>query len=260
MVDEKYIELMQKEIDGGISYFEKARLASYLKGSEEARELQKNLREIHRCLTEAPLVDAPKSLRDNVMRQVVPRPRPVINPVGSRPGVWESLVARFKLQPAIPFAVGVAMGVLALVPVISQNPGGTTIDTSRLIGTLLSSDLDTKVIDRKEISFGLVKGGVEVKAFEGWILVDVALKSPDQISLVLDYDSDDIAFYGLTNMDRGSTFVESSDRELRLTHSGVRQYYLAFADNPGRVSEISLRLESGGESYEESILTGHAGR
>ena len=260
MVDEKYIELMQKEIDGGISYFEKARLANYLKGSEEARELQKSLHEIHRCLIETPLVEAPESLRENVMRQVAPRPRTSINPVGTRPGVWESLVARFKLQPAIPFAIGVALGLLALVPVISQNQGGARIDTSRLIGTLLNSGLEPKVIDHKDISFGLVRGGIEVRTLDGWVLVDVALRSPDQLSLVINYDSDDIAFYGLTNIDRGATFVESSDRELKLTHTGARQYYLAFADNPDRVSTISLRFEAGGDSYEESIQAGPAGR
>jgi len=260
MVDEKYVELMQKEIDGDISYFEKARLANYLKGNEEARDLRKSLREIHQCLIEEPLIESPKSLRENVMRQVMPRPRPTINPLGSRQGVWESLVARFKLQPAIPFAVGVAMGVLALVPVISQNQEGARVDTTRLIGTLLNSDLDTKVIDHKQISFGLVKGGVEVRTFEGWVLVDVALMSPDQVSLVLNYDTDDIAFYGLTNIDRGATFVETSDRELRLTHTGIRHYYLAFTDNPDRVSEIAIRVEAGGEAYEESIHTGPVAR
>jgi hypothetical protein len=125
---------------------------------------------------------------------------------------------------------------------------------------LLDSGLQSEIVDHKDVSFGLVRGGIEVKALDGWVVVDVAVRSPDQISLVFDYDSDDIAFYGLTNIDRGATMVESSDQELKLTHSGTRQYYLAFVDNPSRVSDISIRFEAGGDSYEESIRTGPVDR
>jgi hypothetical protein len=260
MVEQKYIELMQKEIDGSISYLEKSRLASFLKGSEEARELHQQLRRVHDCLVDTPLVDPPESLRPNIMSKIVPRPRPTVARAIHGPSLWESLVARFRLQPAIPFAVGVVLGVLALVPVISTRQGGNDIDSSRLIGTLLNAGADAQVIDSKIVSFGLVRGSLEVRALDGWVLVDVALKSPDQISLVMDFDSDDISFYGLTNLDQGTTFLESSPTELKLTHTGVQHYYLAFADNPKRAAEIAFRLESGGEIYQEAIRTGDAER
>jgi hypothetical protein len=255
MVDEKYIELMHKEIDGSISYLEKARLGGFLKRSEEGRALRDQLRHIHSCLVEAPLVDPPESLRPNIMRQVVPRPGRAPKAVHAHPGLWESLIARFRLQPAIPLAVGVALGVLTLVPVLAIRQGGDA-DPTRMIGTLLNAGADAEVVDSRAISFGLVRGGLQVRALDGWILVDVTLRSPDQISLVMHYNSDDIAFYGLTNLDRGAAFLETSPTELKLTHTGVQHYYLAFADNPRRAAEIAFRVESGGTVLEDSIRTG----
>lgn len=259
MVDEKYVELIQKEIDGGISYIEKTRLAGFLKRSEEGRELRDRLRQVHASLVETPLVDPPESLRTNIMRQVVPRPRRAAEGAREHSGLWESLISRFRLQPAIPFAVGVVLGVLALVPVLATRQSGDT-DPTRLIGTLLNAGADAEVVDSKIISFGLVRGGLQVRALDGWILVDVALQSPDQISLVMRYDANDISFYGLTNLDRGAAFLESSPTELKLTHTGVQHYYLAFADNPTRAAEISFRLESGGHVFDDSIRTGLADR
>lgn len=253
MVEPKYIELMQKEIDGSISYIEKTRLAKFLKSNEEARELRDQLRRIHDCLVETPLVDPPESLRPNIMRQIVPRFRSAA--AHEHPGLWGRLVERFRLQPAMPFAVGVALGVLALVPLIASRQAGE-IDASRMIGTLLNAASEAEVIDSRDVNIGSMHGRLRTMALDGWVLVDVAIESPDQISLVMSFDPNDIAFYGLTNLERGATFLESAPTELRLTHSGVRHYHLAFADNPNRTAEIAFRLESGGVSFQDVLHTG----
>jgi hypothetical protein len=119
MIDRNLIELIQRDVDGYITPGEKRRLNAAIAGNEEARTLHEELRGLTLQLSRAGSVEAPRSLKPAIMRQVERASAPAKQPAGHRrfsilttPSILEVFM-KSRLNPLAIGGIGVAIVAIA---------------------------------------------------------------------------------------------------------------------------------------------------
>jgi hypothetical protein len=116
MIDEKYIELINAEIDGELSGEQRAELSRYLLAHPEARALRDDLQHLCGALGQADLVPPPADLRDNILNALpAPAPAPRLRRAAGLPGPL--------LRYAAVLAGGLIVGALAFQFGMDGQPG-----------------------------------------------------------------------------------------------------------------------------------------
>jgi hypothetical protein len=256
VIERRYIDLMNAEIDGANSPDESRELRAYLESSEEARLHYQELLDVSLALTDAGDVCPPPWLKRAIMREVesgrVPsssegrrfhRPflRRVRGAVGPSP----------RLRPAFAFAGGMAVGIAVFALLSISLPGVIPSDGSRLFGTMGGS----RCYMEGPVSFdaGGVKGSANVRYCAENITVGLSLASESEVEVELSYD-EGVDFEGLRTFQAGDNSLGVSGHRAELTHSGTRDYELYFTDYTESHRAMRLRVMEGGHPVFESSV------
>jgi len=256
MADDRYVELIHKELDGTISYFERARLNRYLRSHDDARRLRQDLVQMEQALHEVEPVDAPADLRQNVMALVRPR---VSQPTGRRgrlATLVESLAGRMRAQPAYALGLGFALGVLVIAPFIVQYGGGPGISTYEVSGTLVPGVIPRAMtaVDHLDLGGRGLEGAFETHAAAGVVLARLAITSAEPVVVQVSFDPRAERFTGLVNETLTATYVNSDSDRVTLRHTGREEYWFIFSTEATADSKIDLRVLAGAQVLFEGAL------
>lgn len=261
MVNDKIIDLIHRDLDGTISDSDREALQKHLKADEEARRMHADLAQMHRTLADMPRVEPPPAIRDHVLRQIGPRWKSVrqASPRRGLSEVFGSIIERFRVQPAIPFAVGIVAGALLLIPIAGQIGDGNGITGSQVAGTIIwdGPEPELESVGTREFNTGAVRGTLSTSRTDGAVVAElVVIASGDPVNIEFTYDPWDVAFQGIASLRKPASYVSADGDLVRLTHSGENLYRLAFADYPDKIATINVKISSDRVLWEGSIRTG----
>lgn len=253
MIDEKHMELINKEISGDISPEEKAELHRYLETTPAAAKLYRELRQTADLLKKAGDVDPPAYLKTLIMNSVdfsryeAKERRPVLR-----------LLARarqLRVRPRLvyTFALGVVVG-LVVFSVFLTRPGERyPADMRSLYGTIgITEDTSFISIEQLPVSLEKVTGSIDLSGLGDVFVFSVSLRGLEQYDLLLVYDPQQMSFGGLKTHEGGQALLSAGRGYVETSGSGDCDLRLSFIREKGSAASVDLKLMSSGE-----LLLGH---
>ena len=257
MIDKKYLELIQGEIDNANSPEQSAKLKDYLATHTEAQRLYDELEGMAAMLQEVKPVEPPPHLQQLIMN--------LLPPQRSAVGERRNIVAAIKdwlphpFRPAyfFAFAGGAAATVLLFAlfsPLVFKNDVAVW---SKLYGTIGTprSEQGAPGAERWEINQAEVTGALSLQFVDASLVVAVALDSPQSLDIIVSFDEHLLGFKSFVRLEETLPAEIALDRgSIRLTHRGRQSYTLVFARHTAAVPAISFKILAGGRLLYENIL------
>jgi hypothetical protein len=230
MIEEKYIELIQADVDGELPEQHRAELSRYLLASPEARALRDELRQVCGALDQLPAAEPPPGLKGAILAAV---PLPA---AGVAAALKRSNWARF---PILRVAAAFAGGMLVSAIAFQLGPDRqASLDVSEIAGTLASHDPVTgsAPVDTVQVSLDQAQGTVSLFRSATMRVVEFDLAVQQPLDVVVVHDGQQARFSGLGQ-------------------AGGKQRYALVLEGPGQAgSAIGLRfLASGGEVHRDVL-------
>ena len=256
MIDKRYIELINGEVDGANTPEESSELRRYLEGHSEAQRYYEELREIGRTFAEMKDVDPPRDLKGAILASVARmKRRPQRESYLAR--IRERLMPQARPRYAFAFVTGVLIGfcVFALSSVVMLR--GTVSQADRLYGTL-TTRRQAEIISSECIPFDLPElyGGACIEHSTAIIQANLDLSTHEEIRVVFEYD-DEIHFEGLRALDESDHTMHVEGNRAELTHLGECDYVLVFSDGRSSGSPLHMSITAAGNLiFEKSIVPG----
>jgi hypothetical protein len=233
VIDEKYIELIQADVDGELPDVRRAELAAYLLANPEARALRDELKQLCTVLDEIPQEDPPPGLRDSILAASrIPEAVPARRGRHTPASAW-SMGFRY----AAVFAGGLLAGAIAIEAGLDRQAG---LDPSDAAGTMIAGDPATRStpVDSAQVALEQIHGSVQLFRSAAIRVLQFDLSASQPIEVAVAYDGREARFSGM-----GST-----------GKAGVERYALAL-DGPGVPGEpITITFLAGGQPIHRDEL------
>lgn len=241
MVDEKYIELINKEIDGANSAAVQAELQAYLVDHEEAQQLLSDLQKLALMLDRVPEVDPPEGLRSRILAASPMRQR-------NTKRQWHTRVAisrYFNLRPAWGYKIagGFVLAILILVIVIFDK---SILDLSDLTGSLVSRDSQEgfRIAGQLAIDSKDVDGFIVVRISNAALSVDIDLIAPNSITFRVEFDSVAIGFAAFEPLADFTGDLDVGEGNLKLTSAGAIKTTMIFDRKTHGAPPLTFKIYS----------------
>ncbi len=264
-MEEKYIELMNREIDGLNSRKESAELEKYLHRNPEAGKYYRELLFVAGALNRVPEVEPPAELKASILNSIFGKEAEA--PAGAREAgaavvagarisagrvrrpasVFDVFRIRWEPRLAYVLAACVAVALFLFVLFWRVVPGRAPRDLEALYGSIVSRHEAGQLFAVQPVDFALpgADGGLHVRYETKRILAALDLRSDSRIQIVFDY-SRDVSLESITALSECQYNVKAGDGRFELTHSGDCRYVIVLDDRSGTHSPIGLRVIRGG--------------
>lgn len=245
MVEQAYLELIHKEIDGVITPAEKTRLAAFLQSNPEARKIHRELTGLARALDELPVLDPPPALKSGIVGRIAAgKNRPLRSgSITERSGN----AGRWRL--AYGFAAGLAAGLLLLALAGDFFPGETTLNIADLQGTLVISESPgAGTSTAAPLEAPGVSGELRLRHTADTGILALDITAVEATSITLRYDATALQLSGFIAREGGVAALDNHDGRIRFNHQGSNRYSLIFRKiSTGTPPALHLELSAGGE-------------
>ncbi len=254
MIDERYIELMNGEIDGENSPEESDELKRYLESSPEAHSYFEGLRQLEHIFEEAKNKLPPEQVRQNILSSIYEKKQGL-----EKKGALAAIFYFFKKRPSrrfvYAFAGGIIFGLCLWAIILQFVPKVTSPDLDKLYGTFAIMEGEKSLFTSQPIvfKFSEISGSVRIRYAKEKVFAELKLLSHSEIQIVFQHDHH-IRFEGLSVAGSGAYQTTIKDSETRLIHNGNRDYLLMFDDRYHTMSPIHFRIFADGEQlFEEKV-------
>jgi len=248
MIDRKYIELMNKEIDGVITNTEQERLYSYLSANSEAQKLYNELRQTSELLSKIPRVEPSPNIKKYVMNSID------LNRYSkaTKPGKLKSLVSNLLVKPlpklAYAFALGILVGILVYSALLENVISKRGTDVTDFYGTVgINEQAGFTIIQNIPITLPEIKGFVSVKRLENIVVFETEVRTLKEMEIQFEYDESHLKFSHFSSSSQAKIFFDVSENYIRASFCGDIQYSLFFAEIAGDSKPIILKIFVAGE-------------
>ncbi len=256
MISEKYIELMNGEIDGGNSLGESADLQGYLARNPEARRYYDELCSMANLISQAKQLDPPDGLKHTVLSSLK---QPLERETKSRVIPFFSAF-RLRMRPkyAYVFAVGLIAGICLYALFARVSSSGNHLNFDELYGTISFERTGARPANSVPLTIDLpgVHGSAELQYFNNAILAKVDVSSDRDIDVVFEYPSE-ISFVLFKSLVGTDHDIHAEGNRLTLTQNGISDYLLVFEQDARSMASLRLGILSEGTLlYEKTVNQG----
>jgi len=250
MLNDKYTELINREIDGLNSLRESAQLKEYLAADPAAQQFYDEMRATASLLQEVKAVEPPAHLQHVIMNRL-----PVNRYGASAQTSWwaelrEWVEVKFNFKYVYAFAGGLAVGV-ALFVLVSPTP---SLDSEQLTGTMIQHDEKNALRTIKEITINRdgVTGSLAVQQSAETVRTELVLDSTQPIELTLSFDAQQFGFTDLTMLnDAALGEAILIPGAVQLTHAGQKSYAVGLTKKDRTAGKLEIKLVRAGEVLDE---------
>lgn len=264
MVEEKFVELIHREIDAENTPDETAKLKAYLAKNVEAGKLYDELVAANTMLREVKAVEPPHNLKKNILRSIQPD-RYAVRAKKPAPGSIRSLVdmlfgaPSYQLKYAFTFAFGLMAGLFIYALMSNTSQQQVAIDNSNLYGTMAWLDAagSFKAVDSMAVDLEAGRISMLVKSSSKQVLAELHLNTIKEATVQLEFDGKALGFSGVSQASsRAGAAFSSNGNTLKFINLGANQYLIAFANKTQGTSLLRFKLfASGTLQYETALAT-----
>jgi len=245
-IEQKYLDLINADIDGEISSGDTADLETYLSQSAEGRALRDELSSLCSSLDAVKAEEPPPHLRHVIMNSAkTPEPKP------ASAGFIQTLFAAPALRYAATFAAGVFL-TLSLVN-SGQISNQAFDDVTGLVGSV-ADPIDAELVSSVSVSKQALAGTVSLRSAGTMLILDFDLVSADPIEIEAGYTDPSIWFNGFAQLESSGTSVSAEVGRVTLGMQGKRRYAVYLHNEGGRETTVNLQFKANGEIVHEASL------
>jgi len=259
MTEDRFWELVNREIDEELSEDERAELDSFSHQNPELAACRTEMIRVSGLLGDVEEVEAPANMRSNIARAIdgrTPRPQNV-TPV--RPGFW-SFWSRISLRQTYAFAGGAVVGAALLALVFRIAPGSLPINNGDLTGTILFRNQHTDLIPvaTRKIETPEAVGSIEFATLDDLVTIRVNLISDRPVQLVVQFAPEQLAATGFSSLKSHGAPVTIGRTDVRLEHTGTNQYDLVWSRVGSEATALRVILYAVDVIFEHSLAIGES--
>ena len=247
-IDQKYLDLINADIDGDISDADRADLDAFLAQNSEARAAQSEFQAFCAALDSIESEDPPPHMRHDIINALPPA---TAEARMTEPGFLHSLIAAPALRYAASFAVGVFL-TLSLVN-SSQISNQAFDDVTGLVGTV-AEPVNVDTASTVAIDKSAVAGTVSLRSAGSILILDFDLVAAQPIEIEADYTDRTIWFNGFAQLESSGTSVSAENGRVVLGMEGKRRYAVYLQNEGDRETTVNLRFKADGEVVHEASL------
>ncbi|MGB5256407.1 MAG: hypothetical protein WBN07_02505 [Woeseiaceae bacterium] len=245
-IDQKYIDLINADLDGEIGDSDRIDLQAFLSQNAEGRALHDELSALATTLDAVEALEPPPHLRHLIMESVRPAPA-----ARRRPGFMQTLFA----TPAVGYAATFAAGVLLTLGLV--NSGQISIsafdDVTGLVGSV-ADPVQADTVGSISIDETSIAGTVALRSSGSMLILDFDLVALEPIEIEADYTDKTIWFNGFAQLESSGTTVSAETGRVRLGMEGKRRYAVYLQNLGGRNTTVNLRFKADGRVVHEASL------
>ena len=257
MLDKKYINLMNQEIDGTNSHEESATLQQYLVNHPEAQHYFDDLVSMSNMLSAVGEAEPSPTLKKKIMRTIQTKERFA----KERAPLLSSFFKRFQLKGTLKYAYvfscGLIVGLFVYILFTGTQHRGNSLDISRLYGTITLKDVagTLKPGDRFSIDIEHIRGSVEVAYSESIVFVEMKVETHKEIVLALSFDEHDLSVYGYAQANGTRGTVTMSEHLVEMTHTGDNTFQVILNKTTQNPATLFLKITADGALlYDHPII------
>ena len=245
-IEQKFLDLINADIDGEISDAKKIELQAFLAENAEGRALHDELASLCMTLEHVEQEEPPPYMRHIIMNSVPPT-----RPADSSPGFLRALLA----TPALKYSVTFAAGVFLTLSIVnsSQISNRAFDDVTGLVGTV-ADPIHADLEDTVAVAGPQVAGTVSLRSAGSLLILDFDLVAKDHIEIEAKFTDRTIWFNGFAQLESEGTTVSAEAGLVRLGMDGKRRYAVYLQNTGGRDTTVSLRFMAAGEVVHQSTL------
>ncbi len=267
MIQEKYIELMNGELDGANSPDTSRELHSYLAENPEARIYYQELREAVRIFAKVEPLEPPPGLRDDILATVdhsmatsqaaghATAEGSVDERIGLVPAIIEGF--RFRMRPShnYAFAAGLLVGLMLFAAIWRLNPGSGAGDIDQLYGTIISQVESGHGTMGELIPIDLpgIVGSAQAYYAEDKVLIRLGLSSDRPVQILFQYD-ERMACEGFRAGNPGSCDFSVTGKQTELNHRGEGEYDIVLQHAQLIQSQIHMQILTDGAVLSDQTI------
>ena len=245
-IEQKYIELINADIDGEISSGDKADLEAFLSQSAEGRALHAELSSLCSSLDTIETEEPPRHLRHVIMNSANP---PAREP--AEPGLLQRLLA----APAFRYAATFAAGVFLTLSLVSSDQISNRAfdDVTGLVGSV-ADPVNAELVNSLSVSESEIAGTVSLRRAGTMLILDFDLVSADSIEIEAGYSDPSIWFNGFAQLESSGTSISAEAGRVTLGMQGKRRYAVYLHNEGGRETTVNLQFRANGAIVHEASL------
>ena len=249
MIDEKYIELINKDIDKEITRKEKTLLESYLKSNPEARNLYDELVISENLLDKLPDNDPSVNLKKQILNSLDKNKYSRANKYSTFRTFIHKTIFQTRYKIAFTFTLGLLAGLLFYSLLFNNQ---STENHNNIYGTI---GINSEVIKSIPVEASNIGGKLDIKWINNNLGLDFSLNSPEQYNLALKFNPDKTKFDNISFYGKNKIKLDSEDNILKLSESGNHNYMLLFSLNEEMTVNFNLQISRGGNIiFEKDIV------
>ena len=246
-IDERYLELINADIDGEIQPAEKAELEAFLAENAAGRALHEELQSLCSTLDAEKLLEPPTHLKHVVMNSL---PKSASN--AEAPGSWRSLFSIPALRYATVFATGVVMTILIVES--GQIQQSAFNDVTGLVGTMSESGETAPGVASLTINKAEIAGTVTLRRADPILIIDFDVSTNGPIDIVASYEDKTVWFNGFAQLESTGTSISAESNQIRIQVDGKRRYAVFLHNSRSRNLSINLQFFANGERVHQAVL------
>lgn len=255
MTEDRFRDLVNREIDGELSAEDRAELRQCLDQDPRLAASREDMLRLSEMLNEIPPAEPPEALKVNIMSAVAARrarPKEIVLSPRSR---FETFLSRLGLDHPYSFAAGALAGVALLVIVLILNPGSFPGDKNELTGTIVPKHQgdDVDILDRRTIDVRGASGSVELARAGSEVRMRLNLESEAAVGAVVRVDTNQLVTISFAPYQAGWSQITVEPGEFRIDHEGSNQYDLILRQLGTEATTIYFALLSEGALFVDTL-------
>jgi hypothetical protein len=261
MIEEKYIDLIQQEIDKRNSAGETAELQKLLQTNVEVRQLYEDLLKMSNLMDTAEDVEPPSTLKSSIMSQInFPSRQKSRGPAFVRQ-IAEFIETRSSFQYAYVFAAGLIVGV-ALYSLVAVHPAtSSAVDPESVSGTIILGTSTAPLTVGQSFHTKDNKTAVsligQTKFSKNVATIDFIIDSNRPVNIAVNFDAKALTFSGYSQSQGALGERRVADGVFQITNQGKNHFVLVFERRSSDPSEIVVKAdESGSVIFEKTVAVG----
>jgi hypothetical protein len=255
MIEEQYIELINKEIDGELTTIEQEKLHSYLGSNPDAQNFYDELRQTANLLSQIPKVEPSPNIKKYVMNTIdLKRYSTAKKRIRFR-----SIFSRLFFKP-IPklvyaFALGILVGILVYSALLENVISKRGMDTKNFYGTIgVIEKSDLKTVKDIPIALHEINGTVSIKRYKNIVVLETDLHTLKETEIQLEYDNSHLQFSHFSSGSRAKISFDAGENFVRSFAAGDIRFVLFFTEVAADDKPIILKISIMGEvRFSQSI-------
>ena len=245
-IEQKYIDLINADIDGEIEAADKHEIDVFLTENEDARSFQAALTTLCGSIDSIEPESPPPHLRHVIVNSVKPT-----TVKAESPGILQMLWA----SPVLKYTGTFAAGVLLALSILSSDRISNEAfdDVTGLVGTI-SDPISGDLVNSIAIDNVNVAGQVSLRSSGTMLILDFDLAASSPVEIEAEYADRTIWFNGFAQLESSGTTVSAKSGNVTLGMDGKRRYAVYLQNGGERSVTFNLSFIAGGEVVPEASL------